>query len=131
ALGRLQMSEAGVRNGRPSAEPHWQDRPEEAPADSLDVHQCFALGTVDWYVRTVDERRPRRSQEDDQRRHLMRLADAVKRDRRYGQLVRARLVDLLVAGKGLLQAVPAVGVHGSRVDSVDANAVAPVLLGHR
>ncbi len=79
----------------------------------------------------VDEAGQRRGQERDQRRDLLRLADAAERDGPLGQFVRAILGHALVAGEGLLQGVPPVGVHRAGVDRVDAYPVPAVLFGDR
>src|SRR5579859_3425798 len=111
-------------SGRSSAVP-------SAMAASLRVHDGFALCTVDRYVGAVDEAGQRRGQERDQRRDLLWLADAAERDGPLGEFVRALLGHALVAGEGLLQGVPPVGVHRTGVDRVDPHAVPAVLLGDR
>src|SRR5919197_2198299 len=113
-----------IRSGTESAGP-------VLPGTSGDVHQRLALGPVDRDVGTVDEARARRGQERHERGDLLRLADAVERDRGQRQVVGAVLIDLLVAGERLLEPVPAVGVHGPRVDRVDPDPVRAVLLGDR
>src|SRR4051794_19757036 len=95
------------------------------------VHDRLALAAVDGDVRPVDEARLRRGEEADEGRHLLGLADAPERDRARGEVVGRLLVDAEIAREGLLQRVPARGVHGPRVHGVDADAVTAVLLRER
>src|SRR5437899_2461213 len=67
------------------------------------IHDGFALCPVDGDVGAVDEAGQRRGEERDQRRDLLRLADAADGDGPLGQLVRALLGHALVPGEGLLQ----------------------------
>src|ERR1700732_1133220 len=112
----------------------WSGRSAPVPsamAASSRVHDGFALCPVDRYVGAVDEAGQRRGQERDQRRDLLRLADAGEPDGTLGQFARAILGHALVAGEGLLQGVPPVGVHRAGVDRVDAHPVPAVLFGDR
>src|SRR3954453_5126427 len=83
-----------------------------------DVHERLALAAVDRDVRAVEERRPRGGGEGDEVGALLRRADPPERDRRDRELVGGLLVATLVAGEGLLEAVPAVGVDRPGVDRV-------------
>jgi Trk K+ transport system NAD-binding subunit len=82
-------------------------------------------------MRAVDESGQRQGEERHQGGHLLWLADAAERDGSLGQFVGSLLGDALVAGEGLLQRVPPVGVHRAGVDGVDAHPVPAVLLGDR
>src|SRR5215467_4455744 len=82
---------------------------------SLLVHDRFALRPVNRDVGAVNEAGPWRGEEGDQRRDLIRLADAAEGDGLPGQFVRALLGHALVASEGLLQGVPSVGVHRAGV----------------
>src|SRR5947208_8961063 len=118
----------------------WSGRSSAAPVASvmallpywaLMIHDGFALRPVNRDMGAVDEAGQGRGEEGDQRRDLFRLADATEGDGLLGQLVRALLRHALVAGEGLLQRVPPVGVHRAGVDRVDAYPVPSVLLGDR
>src|SRR5919206_4982023 len=69
------------------------------------VHDPLALTPVDGDVRAVDEARARRGEEGDEVRDLLRRADPPERYGLHGQLVRAVLVDALVARERLLEPV--------------------------
>src|SRR6516164_8875823 len=100
--------------------------PSSVTAESSLIHDRLALGSVDRYVRAVDEAGARRSEEGNQRRDLPRLADAAERYGLAREFVRTVLADALIPRERLLQGVPPVGVHRARVDGVDAHPVAPV-----
>src|SRR3954462_12270011 len=80
-----------------------------------EVHERLALAAVDGDVRAVEERRPRRGQERHEVGDLLGRADPPERDRRHRELVGGLLVAALVAGEGLLEADPAVGIDRPRV----------------
>src|SRR5690348_12750143 len=119
----------------------WSGRSSAVPVASvmavlpywapLVIHDRFALRPVNRDVGAVYEAGPRRGEKGDQRRDLFWLADAAEGDRLLSQLVRALLGHALVAGEGLLQRVPPVGVHRAGVDGVAADPVSPVLFGGR
>src|ERR1700750_1155345 len=119
----------------------WSGRSSAVPVASvmavlpywapLVIHDPFALRPVNRDVGAVNEAGPRRGEEGDQCRHFIRLADPAEGDGLLGQFVRTFLAHALIAGEGLLQGVPPVGVHRAGVDGVDAHPVPAVLFGDR